>query len=197
MRLVIVRHGESTANIGELTQGDTNTRLTKLGRKQAKKVAKRLSSEKFDKVFVSDLDRALNTLKEILKFHKNLEPEIRKELREQSKGIYENTPRHLIHEEMARQRIEDYNFLPKGGETLRNVKKRIIKFFKELLKSYNGKNILMVGHNGPISCLLSYIDHQPIKKHKQYRQGSTGISIIELKNKIPIIKLFDCTKHLK
>ena len=197
MRLVIVRHGETAANIGELTNGHFNVQLTRLGIKQAKLVAKRLSSEKFDKVFVSDLDRALNTLKEILKFHKNLEPEIREDLREQSKGIYENSPRHLIHEEMEKQGVEDYNFLPEGGETLQNVRKKMIKFLKELIESYNGKNILIVGHGGPISCLLSYIDNQPIKKHKEYRQGNTGVNIVELENNIPVIKLFDCTKHLE
>lgn len=71
MRLILVRHGETFENYHKITQGQLNTKLTQKGFEQIKKAAQRLKNEKIDIAFSSDLDRAVNTCDEILRFHKN------------------------------------------------------------------------------------------------------------------------------
>jgi broad specificity phosphatase PhoE len=72
IRITLVRHGESVANRGQRWQGHGNSDLSELGRAQARALASRLvprrpdsplarPRERFDRVVVSDLERAQAT----------------------------------------------------------------------------------------------------------------------------------------
>ncbi|MEK6916030.1 MAG: histidine phosphatase family protein [Nanoarchaeota archaeon] len=66
MKLIIVRHGETFANEKGISCGWHNSRLNKVGLEQAKKLAYRLSNEKIDIIFCSDLMRCRQTIKPYL-----------------------------------------------------------------------------------------------------------------------------------
>ena len=71
IRLVLVRHGQSTFNKKGLIQGRTDdSLLTEEGYEQAMKAGKALSKINFDKIFSSPLVRAANTAKTIKKSFK-------------------------------------------------------------------------------------------------------------------------------
>lgn len=59
-RVYLVRHGETDANRDGIIQGQLNTPLNDLGRKQASLVGEGLRSIPFDIAYSSDLDRATN-----------------------------------------------------------------------------------------------------------------------------------------
>ena len=63
MRFVLVRHGQSTANVAKIIAGHNAAPLTDLGRSQAKSLGKKLleMGVKFDAVYSSDLRRASET----------------------------------------------------------------------------------------------------------------------------------------
>ena len=65
MRLILTRHGETEDNVKEILQGQAGGKLTAKGIEQAKKLALRLKKEKIDKIYVSDLKRAVDTAKEL------------------------------------------------------------------------------------------------------------------------------------
>ncbi|MBN1670844.1 MAG: histidine phosphatase family protein [Kiritimatiellae bacterium] len=67
LTLVLVRHGQAAPTKREPDSADPP--LTALGRRQARRVAKRLSSERFDHIYASDLQRALDTAAAIRAFH--------------------------------------------------------------------------------------------------------------------------------
>ena len=48
MKLILVRHGETEANVARIMQGCSPGVLSKLGKEQAKKLADRLKNEKID-----------------------------------------------------------------------------------------------------------------------------------------------------
>lgn len=79
MKIIIVRHGESEAN--SLEKEIDNPALSEKGIEQAKILAKKLASEKINKIYSSDYLRAVETAKEICKHH-NLEPLTDERLRE-------------------------------------------------------------------------------------------------------------------
>ena len=60
--IYLVRHGETDHNRFGIIQGQLNTKLSDLGIEQAKQVAIKLQSVKFDHVFSSDLDRAFHVI---------------------------------------------------------------------------------------------------------------------------------------
>jgi len=199
MKLIIVRHGETYENLNKISQGHLNTQLTPKGIEQSNKIAQKLKNENIDIAFSSDLDRALNTCKEILKFHKNTKLIINSELREQKKGIlegkYTTQVRKYIKEHIKNN--DYYNWLPPNGEKFSNVWDKSIKFIDELKKEHNNKNILIVSHGGPISCMLAHFHNKTINESREFiPKINTSISIVEInKNKI-IFHKTNYSKHL-
>jgi len=58
LRIYLVRHGETDANREGVIQGQLDTQLNELGKRQAELVALRLRSISFDVALTSDLRRA-------------------------------------------------------------------------------------------------------------------------------------------
>ncbi|KAH9503685.1 hypothetical protein Btru_067153 [Bulinus truncatus] len=63
--ITLVRHGETLENREKILQGQTDTHLSDLGKKQAKLVGLRLRDVKFSHMFSSDLSRAAETARAI------------------------------------------------------------------------------------------------------------------------------------
>ena len=63
MKLFMVRHGQTTANETVTYAGQTDAKLTELGKQQAAAIAPVLADIPFDKVYSSDLSRAHDTQK--------------------------------------------------------------------------------------------------------------------------------------
>jgi probable phosphoglycerate mutase len=91
MKIILTRHGETIENRMGIAQGHLPGKLTEKGIGQAKKLALRLKDEKFDAIYSSDLARAADTAKEIIKFHPNVNAHFVKELRERNIGEFEGT----------------------------------------------------------------------------------------------------------
>lgn len=93
LRLRIVRHAETEHNINHLMQGWSDSPITERGREQIASVAERLSSERFDLAFSSDLQRTRTTAEGILA---RLDPrptiQYDEVLREWSFGSHEERP---------------------------------------------------------------------------------------------------------
>ncbi len=69
LKIYIFRHGQTTFNRDGRFTGLLDSKLTPLGIKQAKKIAKKLKNKKFQIAFYTHLSRSKDTLKEILKYH--------------------------------------------------------------------------------------------------------------------------------
>ena len=61
MKLYLIRHGESEANAKRVHAGWHTVHLTERGIKQAKKIGEYLNGISFDKIYSSDLVRAMET----------------------------------------------------------------------------------------------------------------------------------------
>lgn len=61
MKLFVIRHGQSQANLGKRYTGQFDVPLTDLGRQQAAALQPILAPISFDKVYSSDLIRAVDT----------------------------------------------------------------------------------------------------------------------------------------
>lgn len=70
-RVYIFRHGQTTYNRDGRFTGLDNPKLTSLGIKQARVIAKKLKNKEFQIAFQTKLARSQQTLKEVLKYHPN------------------------------------------------------------------------------------------------------------------------------
>jgi broad specificity phosphatase PhoE len=117
--LLIVRHGNTDANVKRIIHGWVDTPLNDTGSKQAKEAGKALKNVLFHQAYSSDLQRANKTCQIILAENKkssiNSEHIIKDELlREQNFGIFENESYDV---ENAAVKKYGANFTPENGES--------------------------------------------------------------------------------
>ena len=74
MKIFIIRHSETNANMERRIQGQLDYPLNERGIFLAKETGKALDYIKFKKAFTSPLDRAYQTCKLILEYSNNKDP---------------------------------------------------------------------------------------------------------------------------
>lgn len=79
LKLILVRHGEAG---GDPLPDDRGSPLTTLGKRQAKRLASRLTDETIDHIYTSDLARARETAQAVSAIHEKVPVHIMPELRE-------------------------------------------------------------------------------------------------------------------
>jgi len=197
IRLIILRHGETYENLKGISQGHFNSQLTPRGLDQAKLVATRLKDEKIDIAFSSDLDRAMKTCNEVLKFHLGTELILTKTLREQAKGIFEGKSKEERNVMLKDKSIPFHEWKPDGGESLVEVWNKVVPLIEELKSEYDGKNILIVSHGGPIACILTYLSNEKIEKTSDFTpRKNTAVSILEIENEKIKFEFLNSAEHL-
>ncbi len=174
MDIILIRHGETVANI-EKKFGDGTTELTEKGVNQAKKSSYILESNE-KRVLISPYKRALDTAKYL-----GLEGEIEEELREISMGIMEGYSYMEFrekNEEEARQWAEDsINYRITNGESVVDLYKRVERLMYKLIE--DDEDIILVCHDGVIRAMLSCVFEDPnlFFKFKSDNLGFTKISV--------------------
>jgi len=166
-RYFIIRHGESIMNVKDILVSTLPEKipcpLTKKGREQILKAAKKLKKEKIDLIISSDLLRAKQTA-EILSKELKVKVIFDKRLRDIKAGVFEGRP---LKEYFSfwKSYQERFQKASRGGENYNQVKMRIYNFFKELEKKYSGKTILIVSHERPLTMLEGAIKGYTVKEY--------------------------------
>ncbi len=197
MRITFVRHGETTYMDKGLCQGQGPASLSQKGFEQARAVARRLSKEKFDYVYSSDLPRAVETAREIMKYHLTTRLIQDPGLREINAGIHTGKPWDVAREARTASGLSEEEWASEGGENRISVWKRSVLVYEELKKKHPKDSILIVGHGLPISSVFCHLEGIPIVDLGQNFQKPTGVSVLEVDSKgNHKILISNCTKHL-
>lgn len=159
-RLVLMRHGETDSNSKTIFCGWTDSVLTKRGIKQAQLAGKYLDRFKFDRIYSSDLTRAVETACQTA-IRQGLEIVKLQELREIYGGLWENKSADQILKEFKEQREKYFNgeldCQLEGGESLNQFKERAISVIKDIAYNSQGKTVLVVTHGGILRMLDGYL----------------------------------------
>ena len=197
--IYIVRHGETKWNAEGRIQGHTDIELSDRGREQARAVARRLSGTHFDVAYSSDMSRTRDTALTILGERVtplNSVPE----LREYNKGVFEGlTPEqfrekypHLFEASL----VNDPDFAPPGGETIRQCQARLSGFIRTLKSSHPEGSILIVGHGGSLrSGIVAMLD-LPLEANWKFVMHNCALSIIRTYEDNAVMHLYNDTSHL-
>lgn len=153
----ILRHGQTVWNTEHRVQGSANSPLTENGKLQTANWAKFLQTYTWHRLLVSDQGRAQQTatiINELL----DLPVTTDSRLREQCWGDWEGLTLDEIktrHAETLRKEIEKgWEFRAPGGESRLEVKSRVESCLQEAQQNWQGRNILVICHQGVIKCLL-------------------------------------------
>jgi len=161
IELVIVRHGETAWNAGDIFRGRVAVPLSEKGLMQAEKAGEYLSKKKIKAVFCSPLDRAVQTAAAIAK-KQGIEPQPLEGVNDQDFGEWEG----VAVAEVAKKYPEiyqqwrtrpDITAVP-GGEMLSAVRDRAVKTLNDLIVStQDGETIAIVTHRVVTKVLICYL----------------------------------------
>lgn len=178
MKLIFVRHGESTSNkVGRVT-GIENAKLTQKGRRQAAATGRKLKRTQIDIIYSSPLIRALDTAKQIAKFHKGVKIVIKENLKERHHGVWEGKKIANIPEWGKRYEL---GFKPGGGESVEQIYARIKPFIKHILKRHKSQTVVIVAH-GAVGRMVTIIALGKGPKHaiKLRTMSNAGINYFDI-----------------
>ena len=152
MKIYVVRHGESENNLKEKWTGWYDTPLTEKGIEDAKAAGKILCGVSFDKIYASDLSRAVNTAKTALP---NCEYETSALLREVNVGNLENQPSKVLNDEQL-SHVFANGYEDFGGESNEHFYNRVVAFAKGL-ESSGYENVAVFIHAGWLRRMLNFV----------------------------------------
>lgn len=139
--IIFESHSTTTDNEKHLSSGHNDVGLSELGIQQAKELGERYKEGTFDAVYSSDLQRAYKTA-EIAFTNKNIPIIKDKRLRECDYGDLTQHPSSEVDPEKPRR----INVRFPHGESYEDTTNRMKDFLIDLLKNYDGKRIMVIGH---------------------------------------------------
>lgn len=158
-RILIIRHGQSEANINKFFAGQTNIQLTELGVTQAEMAAQLLKDEQIDAIYSSSLDRAYYTALPFAR-DRNLEVIRVPELMERDCGHWTSKSfdevERLYPEERLQWNNDPMNLTISGGESSPDMINRFGKALDKIAKENEGKVVLVASHGGIIKSVPYY-----------------------------------------
>lgn len=195
--LIVARHTETILNDKNIFTGSLDIPLSKRGITQAQEMVSQLENIDIDVVFVSSLFRTKETVSILLSEYQERREKCAKpiefpvfssnykysfhtlpvssdpRLNERSYGILEGMPKSEAVERFGQEQIykwrRGWNEAPQGGESLKDVTRRVYSFLQDkvspLLQS--NKNILVVCHQNSmraIDIIINKIAEENVEK---------------------------------
>lgn len=147
-KIYFVRHAQPDFNHRE----DKTRPLTEEGKKDSKVVTEFLKDKEIDVFYCSPYKRSMDTISEAAAvFRKVILTDER--LREREKGLDGNSYG------MFQKRWADHGYHEEGGESIAMVQERNIEALLEILRTNEGKNIVIGTHGTALSTILNYYDN--------------------------------------
>jgi probable phosphoglycerate mutase len=177
--VTVVRHGETEWNKLGLHQGILDSPLTEKGIEQAQNVARSLQKYTFQKLYSSDLGRAVQTAKIIASVLK-LDIIFDSRLRERNLGCLGGLTlsefKAEYPEEYERFLAGDPDHILPGGESIGKAYERSVAFFEELVTKYCNENILVVSHGFILEYLLRLVLEIPLQQKIRYTLKNCSVN---------------------
>lgn len=183
-RLILVRHGETEANVNNIWHGALDAPLTALGKQQVAATARRIAEidaqMPIDAFFVSPLPRARNTA-DVIARAIDQEPVVDAGLREFSIGDWEGRSFQELdeQEDLWGRWQEEPNFAPPNGESPASFSRRVSRAFQHLANQYPGATILIVTHGAVISNLLGQWLGEGPQDWERWDAPNCAITVLE------------------
>ncbi len=196
--LYMIRHGESEWNACHRIQGQLDSRLSALGRRQARALYRRLRSETFDAVYASDLSRAADTA--LIAMGRESSPILTAALREVSFGDWEGLTiddvKRRYPEELQAFRRDPVNCRPATGESFDDLSSRVVGLLDYWHENHHRQVVAAFTHGGPVRAALIHLLGMPSDNWRTLRIANTGLTRVDFGEDGLRLRYFDTTAHL-
>ena len=200
--LLLVRHGQSEANLQGIYAGHTNSALSALGVRQAEATAEYIAKTyRVDRVYASDLARARDTAKAVAD-KLGLPVVCDRDLREINAGAWEGVSfDRLISDGDAAYQVwlTDIGAAAcPGGETVAELQKRVIAAVRRIAAENPGKTVVIGTHATPIRVLQCHCSGKPLSYMQSIPWVSNAsVTVAECKDGCITLKNIGCDHHLE
>lgn len=145
-------------------------------------------------VYCSDLSRAMKSA-EIIARPFGLEPVQVAAFRERSFGEWEGMSfdeiRAAFPDEFNAWARDPVKFSPRGGESTKAVRERVMPGFHEVLAKHRGEKIAIVAHGGITRIILCEVLSIPLQNIFRIEQNFGCMNVIEFYDDMPVVKVMN------
>jgi broad specificity phosphatase PhoE len=198
--IILVRHGETEWNVGEIFRGRIDIELNETGVKQAELLAEYLQNVKIEAVYSSPLKRALRTAETIAGYHR-IKIEISPGLIDFDYGEWQRLTHREVKDKYEELYIKWMNHPEKVrmpfGESLDDVRSRATDVINEITARGYESTVVLVAHrvvNKVLICSLLGLDNSHFWN---IRQDNCGITEFTYENERFILTRHNDTSFLK
>lgn len=174
---ILCRHGRTDWNDAGRYQGQTDVPLNAEGRRQAVFLAQTLRTESIDAVYSSDLSRAADTAQEIARFH-GLEVRRDPRLREINQGRWEGLTLEQIlardAELHALWEAEPETVRLPDGESIDEVRGRVLAALQEIEEEYPAGLVCLVGHKVALTVMRCELTGEALTPALRLQPANAG-----------------------
>ncbi|MBE7120150.1 histidine phosphatase family protein [Bacillus cereus] len=193
MQILLIRHGESEADILNVHEGRADFELTEKGRQQVQRLVQKVKKDFApDFIWTSTLKRAretAETLAEAIQCPIQLEEELMEFNNGVQAGLSFEEAKKYPEPKFLHDRFEN-------GESFIEFRMRIEGIFSKIVTENTYDRIAIVAHGGVITSILRAFFQMPISMDYYFKMGDTGISLIELTDKQKTVHFINDTNHL-
>jgi len=197
--LVLVRHGQSVANLANVFTGWLDVELTPLGEDEARQAGQRLHDFHFDLAYCSTLVRSRRTLELILAhLHQDSVPvKAADALRERMYGALQGLNKAETILKYGQDQVNlwrrSYEDAPPEGETLHHTQERVFEYFNaEIAPQLRlGRNVLVVSHGNTLRALRMQLEGLSVAQVEALEIPTGGIRVYDLDEQLNIRKASD------
>ncbi len=197
MKLICVRHGETFYNLEGRIQGQSDSHLSPLGRRQCQAVAAELAGLEVDAIIASPLARAVESA-QYLADTLQIDVQTDARLMEINAGIFQGHTWAEIGERFpdvaARWRSADPDFRIPEGESRRDVMQRAGDAFTAI-RAAGYRQAIVVAHGGSLSAALKSLLEVPAQRNP-FTFSNGSISIVLWDSEVKVHSLNE-TSHLR
>ena len=156
MKLYVLRHGETNENITGIMQGNMETVLNEVGRKQAESVRQKINDANIDLVISSPKKRAVETAEIAAP---NIPIILDDRVPSRNHGEFEGMQRNQVN-------LQDYwniklNKQFEKAESMGEIFNRVSSLLNDISINYSNKTVLLVTHSGIARVLYYYFNGFP------------------------------------
>lgn len=195
-RFHLMRHGQIKANKSGHWHGSTDSPLTFMGRRQARRASKHVATLECTAVYASPLERCQHTARLATK-RTDLEVQVIDDLQEMSIGDWEGISFRTLNDEYDLfANLKDPDYKPPQGESLRTVGSRVREALQAIDEQHAPEeNILIVSHGVAMGCAIADLLHSDVTRWRDYHFDNCSLTEL-LVSPEPLVVSFNQTSHL-
>lgn len=197
IELLLIRHGQSEADLIDVLEGRADFSLTELGQAQARKMATYIAKEYPPAlILASPLKRAsqtANILQEAIGCHIKYSDD----LLELNNGVLAGMPKEEAAVKYPLPKGGRPVHIPiEGGESELDLRYRAERILRQVLHDYEGATrIAIVSHGGLISSVIQAFLQIPVGD-VVFATGDTGIHLLEIREDLRVVRFMNRQDHL-